>query len=382
MEPENYSEELSTEVPADYKYPQSKLSAFQLEALETLQVRTSTEGADRLFHAHGQALHEIINVRKNTIARYPDIVVWPNGHDKVVELVDLADRLDIVVIPFGGGTTVSGSIECPHHEERPIVSLDMSDMNRILWIDRESLVVCCEAGIIGQDLDRELKKEGYTTGHEPDSIEFSTLGGWVATRASGMKKNTYGNIEDILVHVKMVSPRGVLENGCRVPRMSCGPDFNNIVLGSEGCLGVITEVAIKIRPLPPYTRYGSFVFSEFESGVRCLREIARQRLQPASVRLMDNEQYQMGLSLRVAPSRAGVILQGLQMLYITKIKGFDKNKMCLATLLYVGEKEDVLSHEKKLNKIALHFGAVPAGENNGERGYWMTYIIAYIRVSN
>lgn len=196
-----------------------------------------------------------------------------------------------------------------------------------------------------------------------------------------MKKNTFGNIEDLLVHVKMVSPRGVLEKSCRVPRMSCGPDFNNIVLGSEGCLGVITEVAVKIRPLPSYTRFGSFVFPDIESGMYCLREIARQRLKPSSIRLMDNEQYKLGMSLRVAPSWARYIQQGLQMLYITKIKGFDPNKMCLTTLIYEGEKDDVLAHENKLNKIAISFGAVPAGEKNGERGYIMTYIIAYIRVS-
>ena len=105
---------------------------------------------------------------------------------------------------------------------------------------------------------------------------FTSLGGWVATRASGMKKNTYGNIEDLLVHVKMVTPKGVLEKRCQVPRMSAGPDVHHIVLGSEGCLGVITEVVLKIRPLPPFKKYGSVVFPDFASGVACLREIAKQ----------------------------------------------------------------------------------------------------------
>jgi alkyldihydroxyacetonephosphate synthase len=115
-------------------------------------------------------------------------------------------------------------------------------MNRMLWLDRENLTVCFEAGIVGQDLERELQKIGLTVGHEPDSYEFSTLGGWVATRASGMKKNVYGNIEDILVRVKMVTVQGVLEKNVMAPRISCGPDFNQIIMGSEGMLGVITEV--------------------------------------------------------------------------------------------------------------------------------------------
>lgn len=136
---------------------------------------------------------------------------------------------------------------------------------------------------LGQDLERELRELGYTSGHEPDSYEFSSLGGWVATRASGMKKNTYGNIEDLLVHVKIVTPKGVLQKNSQVPRMSCGPDFHHLILGSEGSLGVITEVVIKIRPLPACRKYGSVVFPTFEDGVRCMREIARQRCQPASV---------------------------------------------------------------------------------------------------
>lgn len=171
-------------------------------------------------------------------------------------------------------------------------------MNRILWLNKDNLVACCESGIIGQDLERELNRLGYTSGHEPDSYEFSSLGGWVATRASGkfraklalqtfkqiswdaylgMKKNTYGNIEDLVVHAKMVTTKGVLEKNCQVPRMSCGPDFNHVVMGSEGSFGVVTEVILKIRPLPQSKRYGSMVFPDFESGVKCMREVAKQR---------------------------------------------------------------------------------------------------------
>lgn len=113
-----------------------------------------------------------------------------------------------------------------------------------------------------------------------------------------MKKNIYGNIEDLLIHVKMVTPKGVLEKNCQVPRMSCGPDFNHLILGSEGCLGVITEVIIKIRPIPKYRKYGSLVFPNFESGVRCMREIAKKRWQPASLRLMDNDQFQLAMMLK------------------------------------------------------------------------------------
>jgi alkyldihydroxyacetonephosphate synthase len=196
-----------------------------------------------------------------------------------------------------------------------------------------------------------------------------------------MKKNTYGNIEDLLVHVRMVTPRGVLEKNCLVPRMSCGPDFNHVVMGSEGSLGVITEVTIKIRPLPKCQRFGSIVFPDFESGVRCMREVAKQRCQPSSIRLMDNGQFKFGMILKPETSYLGLLVDSLKRFYVTKMKGFDVDSMCVMTLLFEGDEEDVKAHEKKMYNIGLQFGGMPAGQTNGERGYMLTFVIAYIRVS-
>lgn len=366
-------------VPSEVELPSPVLvEAFQ-EELGKLQVQFSIKGIDRLVRSHGHTLHDIFSLREGQFGRIPDVVVWPDSHESVMKLVDLANRHDVVIIPFGGGTSVSGAVTCPTDERRSILSLDTSQMNRILWLDTDNLIACCEAGIIGQDLERELRERGYTTGHEPDSYEFSSLGGWVATRASGMKKNTYGNIEDLVVHVRMVTPKGVLEKRCQVPRISCGPDFNHVILGSEGTLGVITQVSLKIRPLPTYKKYGSIVFPNFDAGVKCLREVARQRCQPASIRLMDNEQFKFGQTLKPAPGFVGLILDGLKMAYITKIKGFNPNMICVTTLVFEGDQKDVDLQEKKIYKIASQFNGIPAGEKNGERGYMLTFVIAYIR---
>ena len=247
-----------------------------------------------MFRAHGHTLHEIFTLRSSQFLRIPDLVVWPKSHDDVVTLVNLSCQNDVVVIPFGGGTSVSGALQCPDNEKRMILSVDTSQMNKILWIDYQNLTARIEAGIIGQDLERELNKHNLCSGHEPDSYEFSSLGGWVATRASGMKKNIYGNIEDLVVHVKMVTPKGVVERNCQVPRISSGPDIQQFILGSEGTLGIITEVTLKVRPIPAFKKYGSVVFPDFESGVHFLREVAKQQLKPASLRLMDNEQFIFG----------------------------------------------------------------------------------------
>lgn len=367
--------------PGDDACPKSLMPDEIHEEIKDLGISTSIDSLDRLVHSHGQTLHDINVLRKRTFTRIPDLVVWPSCHDDVVKIVQLADKRNLVIMPFGGGTSVSGANECPPNEMRPIISLDTTQMNKILWVDEENLVVCCESGIIGQDIERELNKLGYTVGHEPDSYEFSSVGGWVATRASGMKKNTYGNIEDLLVHVRMVTPRGTLEKGCRVPRISCGPDFEQIVLGSEGSLGVVTEVVLKIRPLPKCTKYGSLVFPDFDSGVRCMREVARQRCQPSSIRLMDNEQFQFGQALRPSPSYFSFFLDGIKHAYLFRFKGFDMHTMCVATLLYEGDEEQVNAHEKKINGIAIKYGGIPAGKTNGERGYLLTFVIGYIRVS-
>uniref|UniRef100_A0A0B8RYL8 Alkylglycerone-phosphate synthase n=1 Tax=Philothamnus irregularis TaxID=1899461 RepID=A0A0B8RYL8_9SAUR len=351
-----------------------------LQDLQNAKISYTQEAESRLFRAHGHCLHEIFLLREGMFKRVPDVVVWPECHDDVVKIVEIACKHNICIIPYGGGTSVTGALECPPNEKRTIVSLDTSQMNRIHWIDEKNLTAHVDAGIVGQDLEKQLGESGYCTGHEPDSMEFSTLGGWVATRASGMKKNVYGNIEDLVVHIKMVTPKGVIQKSCQGPRMSTGPDIHHFILGSEGILGVITEVTVKIRPVPEYQKYGSVVFPNFEKGVACLREVAKQRCAPASIRLMDNVQFQFGHALK--PQVASIftsLLDGLKKFYITKFKGFDPNVLCVATLVFEGNREKVLQHEKQVYDIAAKFGGLAAGEDNGQRGYMMTFVIAYIR---
>ncbi|TSM68863.1 Alkyldihydroxyacetonephosphate synthase, peroxisomal [Bagarius yarrelli] len=370
--------------------PPPNLNELFVEELKAAGIALSSDPEDRVFRSHGHCLHEIFALREGRIGRIPDLVVWPNCHDDVVKIVELACKHNVCLIPYGGGTSVSSALECPPEETRSIASLDTSQMSRILWIDEKNLTAHIEAGIIGQELERQLNERGYCTGHEPDSMEFSSLGGWVATRASGMKKNIYGNIEDLVVHVKMVTPKGVIEKSCQGPRMSTGPDIHHFILGSEGTLGVVTEVTMKIRPVPEYQKYGSIVFPNFQQGVACLREVAKQRCAPASIRLMDNEQFQFGHALKPQVSSIFTsFLDGLKKFYITKLtqsnhpiqqfKGFDPHHLCVATLLFEGDREKVLQHEKQVYDIAAKFGGLAAGEDNGQRGYMLTFVIAYLR---
>lgn len=200
-----------------------------------------------------------------------------------------------------------------------------------------------------------------------------------------MKKNTYGNIEDLVVRVRMVtgrvnSPELILERGAQVPRISTGPDFDHVILGSEGTLGVVTEVVLKLRPAPKVVKYGSVVFPNFESGVKAMREVARRRCQPASIRLMDNEQFKFGQALRPEHGWGEYVMQIFKHAYVTKVKGFSWDSMCVATLFFEGQDAaEVAAQEKTIYAVASEFGGLAAGETNGERGYTLTFIIAYIR---
>lgn len=359
--------------------PSPVINEAFMDELKKSDLSFSEDPQDRIFRAHGHTLHEIMILREGNFKRIPDIVIWPNSHSQCCKLVDLAVKYNICIIPIGGGTTVTDALECPN-DERMIVSLDTTQMCKILWVDEVNLTARVESGIVGQDLERRLAEKGFCTGHEPDSMEFSTLGGWVATRASGMKKNIYGNIEDIIVHFKTVTPKGVLEKSCQVPRISSGPDLHHFILGSEGTLGVVTEVTMKVRPLPECKKYGSIVFPNFESGLFCLREVAKQKCAPASIRLMDNEQFQFGHALKPeVKSIFTSFMDGLKKLYITKIKGFDLNVIAVATLLFEGTKEDVAAQEKRVYEIASNYGGLPGGEENGMNGYMLTFVIAYLR---
>lgn len=361
--------------------PKATLNQPFIDCIQQTSIAFSLNDDDRIFRAHGHTIHEAFTLVRGTFLRIPDIVIWPKGTDDVIRIVKLAVQHNVAVIPYGGGTSVSGGLECPEHEKRMIISLDTSLMNRCLRLDEANLTGTFGSGISGKDLEGYLAQFNLCTGHEPDSFEFSTLGGWVATRASGMKKNIYGNIEDLMIHAKMVTPVGLVERNCRVPRLSCGPDVHHIILGSEGTLGVITEVTVKLRPLPESRKYGSIIMPNFEQGILFMREVARRQLKPASIRLVDNEQFIFGQALKPEiESFVTGFFDYLKKVYVTKLKGYKVDQMCVVTLLFEGSKKDVESLERETLELGEHCGGLSAGEENGKRGYMLTFVIAYLRV--
>lgn len=165
---------------------------------------------------------------------------------------------------------------------------------------------------------------GVVSGHEPDSSEYSTLGGWISTRASGMKKNTYGNIEDIVQGITLVTSVGTYKKTEHWPRVSAGPDFNQVIMGQEGNYGIVTEAIIRVKPIPEVQNFASIIFPNFEIGQKFMEEMSKQRIYPTSIRLVDNIQFQFGQALKPAePSRSKRIINEIKKLYVLKIKGYN-----------------------------------------------------------
>jgi alkyldihydroxyacetonephosphate synthase len=242
------------------------------------------------------------------------------------------------------------------------------------------MMACIEAGAVGRQIMAGLRKHGVTMGHEPDSVEFSTLGGWIATNASGMKKNRYGNIEDLVLDVSVATAAGKLERTSASPRESVGLDLRRLMFGSEGTLGIITSAVVKVFPLPEAQRYGSVLFRSFEDGFRFMYDLARETTPPASVRLLDNLQFQFGLALKPKSSGGLADLKSkAEKFFVTKIKGFEPNKMVVCTLVFEGGRAEVEQQQRDVYRVAARRGGMKAGAENGRRGYQMIFSIAYIR---
>lgn len=361
--------------------PESRPASEFLDGLRALlnPDQIVTDPRVRLRHGHGHTVSEINAIRTDGFPRVPDYVLYPASEEEVIGIVKEAARTGTVLMPYGGGTNVTEALRCLPYEERPIVSVDMSRLDRIEWIDPVNRMAKIQAGAAGRLIQEQLASYGFTMGHEPDSVEFSTLGGWIATNASGMKKNRYGNIEDILLDVTIVSALGTLERSQVVPRESIGLDPKLWIIGSEGSLGIITSAAVKLFPLPEERRYGSVIFRTFQEGLAFMYDLAQEDSYPASVRLVDNLQFQFGQVLKPASHGAKKLKSRAQKWLVTGPLGFDPNEMVAATLVFEGMKQEVDRQEKMVYRLAKRHKGMKGGAENGQRGYMLTFGIAYIR---
>lgn len=355
---------------------------YQAVAAAFPETQFSFDDETRLLRSHGQTtVGEVYQVLYRQLPRAVDMVFWPESDEDVAKIIRLAQEYDICLVPFGGGTSVSAALKLPTLEQEPrmITAVDMRRMNKVLWLDKRNQLAEVQAGITGIRLEEALAKEGFTSGHEPDSMELSTLGGWIATNASGMKKNKYGNIEDIVKNVTLITPKGIIEHGINVPRASIGIQPKDMVIGSEGNFGLITKAVIKVHKLPEVIKFGSIVFPDFETGIDFLEALNHTGVLPASIRLLDNIQFRFGAALKPKPTKMQELVGKVEKFVLTKVKKFDPYKLAVATVVMEGSKAEVAYQKKIVFGLAKKFNGISGGEGNGKRGYMLTYAIAYLR---
>ena len=243
----------------------------------------STDSEIRLRHARGQSLPDWLIMHSGKVEVFPDGVAFPKSIEEVQALLAFASKNEINVIPYGGGTSVVGHIN-PEKTGKLNLTISMSKMTKLIELDRISLLAKFESGASGPQIEEQLNKEGFTLGHFPQSWEYSTLGGWIASRSSGQQSLKYGRIENLFAGGKIETPRGTLEIPT-CPASSAGPNLKEFILGSEGRLGVITEATVRVSPVAKRERFGAVFFPSWESGMSAVRTLIQKDFNLSMMRL-------------------------------------------------------------------------------------------------
>ncbi len=230
----------------------------------TQQDLIDTTAETRLRHARGQSLPDWLALSYNRVPIFPDGVAFPEQSSHISELLKFAREKGAEVIPYGGGTSVVGHIN-PLHKDRPTLTISLERLNKLINFDEESHLAEFGAGITGPDLEASLEKFGFTLGHFPQSFEYSTLGGWIASRSSGQQSYYYGRIEELFAGGEVHTPRGILELPT-YPDSAAGPDLRDWVLGSEGRFGIISKAQVRVRPRPQQVVFYGVFFPTWDSG--------------------------------------------------------------------------------------------------------------------
>jgi len=324
----------------------------------------------RLRHSRGQSLPDWVALRSGQINIFTDGVAHPSSDEEIQELFQFARKNNIQLIPYGGGTSVVGHIN-PKAEGIPTLTIDLSNFNQLISIDKVSCLALIEAGIRGPDLEHQLRSEGFTLGHFPQSFEYSTLGGWIATRSCGQQSYYYGRIEDTFAGGHIESPAGPFEIN-PVPASAAGPDLRHIILGSEGRFGVITRASMRIRPLPVVEGFFAAFFTDWDSGVSAVRTLAQLGTKLSMLRLSDAIETETTLALSGKDKLVTWAGRGLRLL------GFGSNR-CLLIYGITGDKKSVTLAIEQSSSIIRSQGGIVAGKLIGTQWQKSRFLTPYLR---
>jgi alkyldihydroxyacetonephosphate synthase len=349
--------------------PPSRLPAHPL---------VSDEPVDRLRHARGQSLPDWIALRSGRIPAFPDGVAYPATDAEVRALLHYASEVGAQIIPYGGGTSVVGHVNALPGDtpsanlvRQPILTVDLGRLNRLHRFDATSHLATFGAGITGPDLEAQLRARGCMLGHFPQSFELSTLGGWIITRSSGQQSLGYGRIEKLFAGGKLESPAGTLVLP-PFPASAAGPDLREVVLGSEGRLGILTEATVRVASLPEMEAFHACFFADFERGQEAVREIMQARLPLSMVRLSTAVETQTTLALAGHERLIGT----LERLLAVRGVGEDKSMLLLG---FTGREAMVQMARKETLGIAGRYGGVHVGRTFGKEWHKSRFRTPYLR---
>jgi alkyldihydroxyacetonephosphate synthase len=351
---------------APSRLPEEARARF-VELLGEENVRTDREF--RLRRAGGKSYLDLLRRREGDASDAPDAVVLPGTTEETAALLFACRELGVVVVPFGGGTSVVGGLAGIDPDDRPSVAVDLGRMSSVQSLDVPSSLVTVGPGMRGPALEEELARDGLTFGHLPQSWEFATLGGYAATRSAGQNSTGVGRFDELVAGLTLATPTGVLELG-HPPATAAGPDLLGLALGSEGALGVITELTLRVRPRPTSCSYDGWSFRSWPAGLAALQQLARHDLLPDIVRLSDQDETRANLLM--ASGAGAKALRG-------SLRTRGHGDGCLLVLGWEGIPALVRARQKAAGSVLRDGGAIRLGHRVGESWKSHRFAAPYLR---
>jgi alkyldihydroxyacetonephosphate synthase len=351
----------------------SRLGGAARSALEAVVGPEAVADAHdvRVAHAAGRSYPDLVRLRAGDGSGAPDAVVFPAATAQLGPLLGACAQHGVAVIPFGGGTSVVGGVEALPGRHGAAITLDLSRLDALVAVDETSLTATVEPGIFGPELERQLGAAGLTLGHFPQSFEYSTVGGWVATRSAGQASSGYGRIDELVEAVRCVTPAGELAT-LDAPASAAGPSLRELVVGSEGVLGVISSATLRVRPAPAEQRYEAWSLPSFEIGAEAFRALVQGDAAPDVARLSDEDETRLTMAL----GSSGGIAAEAGKLYL---RAFGHEDGCIAFTGFDGTSDSIARRRGRTAEIMRAHGAVALGTRPGRSWLRGRFAAPYLR---
>jgi alkyldihydroxyacetonephosphate synthase len=324
----------------------------------------------RVRRAAGRSYPDLFRLRSGDASNAPDAVVLPGSEEEIAAVLEVCGRERIAVVPFGGGTSVVGGVEPLHDGLEAAIALDLARLDS-LTTDRRSLTATIGAGLPGRRAEARLQARGLTLGHFPQSFEYGSVGGYVATRSAGQASTGYGRIDKLVLGLRLVAPAGVLVVK-PIPASAAGPSLRELVVGSEGALGVITEATLSVRPLPRARRYEGWSFKSFADGCEAFRALEHEHVAPDVARLSDEEETRLAMAM----SSSGSLAERAGRAYL-RARGHEGG--CIVIVGWEGEQAPVAARSADGARVLRAHGGLPLGSRPGRSWLRSRYLGPYLR---